>query len=67
MPTPWPWFLVIAATLVGAYASGRFIGRRFGMSEETQLWIAFACLAIALLIEGIIYGRFGYSLLAGSY
>ena len=67
MPTPWLSLLVITATLVGAYAIGRFIGRRFGLNEDMQLWIAFTCLLIGLLIEGILYGRFGHSILASSY
>jgi len=67
MKTPGLWLPVMAATLVGAYAIGRFIGRQIGLSEEMQLWIGFGCLALALLIEGILYGQFGHSLLARSH
>ena len=59
MWAPWLRLLIITATLVGAYAVGRLIGRRFGLSQDKQLWIAFTCFVLALLIEALIYARFG--------
>ena len=59
MWAPWIRLLVITATFVAAYAIGRLIGRRFGMSKEKQLWLVFACFLLVLLVESIIYARLG--------
>jgi hypothetical protein len=54
-----PRLLIIAATLVGSYALARLLGRRFSLSQDRQLLIAFVCFILALLIEGAISGLVG--------